>query len=717
MKIFKGFLNIFIKSFLLLFVILICVLNISLLKLDNSKMFFYSFLLVIFTGFLVWLYKSDLISKKIFRGIVILYFILGIGIRLVLINGLNFKLESDFELYFNTAKGILFREELFSYYLSFNGYVYVFSSILAVFFKLFGVKIITALGFNLLCSIASCFFLYKIINMKSSKETSLLISAIYFLLPNVIFSNILVSTESLFMLLFFLTIYVYYKTIDKKEYTFKGFLKFIALGLLISFTNNIRPVMLIFIIALCVCYFINLKKAKELLLLGVMLIVYFFGNFTINMYVENGIGTKTRSGALGWSIYFGANYDSCGMWTEEDSIYVFDILKDTTKGNFDLIVETFNRLKSNGMDKNYKLLMHKFKLLWQDSNSSFDFVSGIVDEDSKINIINYETSLYEISCVLVSIIMILSIISISIQIKTKSTQWLFIELFSLGYILANMIVCVNGRYNLPLYPLLLICSSVFLNRLMDVKNNKNFEPKVTHINKKEPKVLLIVPAYNEEESIQKTITSIISSGYDYIIINDGSIDKTEDICKKNNYNFISLPLNLGIGGAVQTGYKYALENGYDIAVQFDADGQHDIKYIHNLISPIVNDNVHFVIGSRFIEQSDEQFRSTKMRRMGIKIISFFIKLFSNQKICDTTSGFRAANIDIIRKFSYSYPIEYPEPVSTFELLKQGYRVKEVAVKMYERQGGKTSISSWKNVYYMFNVIAAIIILQIRGDKK
>ena len=114
--------------------------------------------------------------------------------------------------------------------------------------------------------------------------------------------------------------------------------------------------------------------------------------------------------------------------------------------------------------------------------------------------------------------------------------------------------------------------------------------------------------------------------------------------------------------------------------------------------------------------SKEQFNSTKMRRVGIKVISFFIKSFSHKKIYDTTSGFRAANIDVIKKFAETYPTEYPEPISSFELLKQGYKIEEVPVIMHERQGGKTSISSWKNIYYMFNVIVSIIVLQIRGDK-
>lgn len=232
------------------------------------------------------------------------------------------------------------------------------------------------------------------------------------------------------------------------------------------------------------------------------------------------------------------------------------------------------------------------------------------------------------------------------------------------------------------------------------------------------KTLLIIPAYNEEDNILKTCNTIkkYDPKIDFIVINDGSKDKTESICKKNNLPCISLIHNLGIGGAVQTGYKYAYEQGYDIAVQFDGDGQHDIKYLNKLIKPIIDGQADFVIGSRFIKNISE-FKSTGTRRLGINIISFVIKLFTKKKIYDTTSGFRAANKKIIEEFAHNYPTEYPEPISTTDLLKKGYKLEEVAVNMNEREGGVSSIRAWKSIYYMINVVLSIFIVGIRRYKK
>ena len=234
---------------------------------------------------------------------------------------------------------------------------------------------------------------------------------------------------------------------------------------------------------------------------------------------------------------------------------------------------------------------------------------------------------------------------------------------------------------------------------------------------KKNKILLIIPAYNEEDNILKTCQKIqkLDKNLDFIVINDGSKDNTLRILKDNNIPHINLIHNLGIGGAVQTGYKYALEHNYDIAVQFDGDGQHDVRYVEKLIKPILKGEADFTIGSRFIEELST-FKSSRARRIGINIISFFIKLFTRKKIYDTTSGFRAVNKDIIKLFAEYYPIEYPEPVSTTELLKLGKRVKEVSVEMNEREGGVSSIRAWKNAYYMFNVILSIIIVSIRRYK-
>ncbi len=239
---------------------------------------------------------------------------------------------------------------------------------------------------------------------------------------------------------------------------------------------------------------------------------------------------------------------------------------------------------------------------------------------------------------------------------------------------------------------------------------------------KNKKVLLIIPAYNEEANILKTVNTIKdynkknNTNYDILVINDGSKDNTSNICHNNNIKTIDLVHNLGIGGAVQSGYKYAYYNNYDIAVQFDGDGQHDVNYVKNIIDPIIDNKADFVIGSRFIKKQKDNFQSTTARRIGINMISFFMRIVSHKKIYDTTSGFRACNKQIIENFANDYPLEYPEPISTVELIKKGYKVCEVPVKMNDREGGTSSIKSWKNLYYMINVILSILIIGTRRYK-
>lgn len=236
------------------------------------------------------------------------------------------------------------------------------------------------------------------------------------------------------------------------------------------------------------------------------------------------------------------------------------------------------------------------------------------------------------------------------------------------------------------------------------------------MSKKEPKILLVIPAFNEEDSILSTLKCINDFNsdsntkykYDYIVINDGSKDSTGKILDGNNIKHVDLLMNLGIGGAVQTGYKYAYQNDYDIAIQFDADGQHDINYVEKIIEPIINNNINMVIGSRFIDKKTSDFQSSKLRRLGIKIIGSCIELKTHKKVYDTTSGFRALDKNLIRFFNDSYPVEYPEPISIVEALKHGYSLEEVPVSMNERTGGVSSIRAWKSAYYMINVILSIL---------
>ena len=190
----------------------------------------------------------------------------------------------------------------------------------------------------------------------------------------------------------------------------------------------------------------------------------------------------------------------------------------------------------------------------------------------------------------------------------------------------------------------------------------------------------------------------------------------EEICREEGIHFISLLQNLGIGGAVQTGYLYAQRQGYDAAVQFDGDGQHDLESLPQLLAPVERGECDFCVGSRFLEGTS-QFQSTRLRRLGIRYLSFLIRLLSGTKVTDPTSGFRAANKKVIAALADYYPTDYPEPESIVQIAKQRFRVSEVQVNMFEREGGVSSIHSWKSVYYMIKVSVAILCASLQRGKK
>lgn len=231
--------------------------------------------------------------------------------------------------------------------------------------------------------------------------------------------------------------------------------------------------------------------------------------------------------------------------------------------------------------------------------------------------------------------------------------------------------------------------------------------------KHKKKRLIIIPAYNEEENIAKTIADIQKNaeGFDYVIINDCSTDRTKEICRYNNFNMITLPINLGIGGAVQTGYMYGLRNGYDLAVQIDGDGQHDPVFLESMADYMEENQADMVIGSRFIDK--EGFQSSGARRIGIKYFTLLIRLLTRQKITDPTSGLRMVNRDVMKCFSNDYPKDYPEPESVVSILRRGKKVLEIPVIMRAREGGTSSISLMRSVYYMIKVTLAILIESIR----
>ncbi|ADL70013.1 glycosyl transferase family 2 [Thermoanaerobacterium thermosaccharolyticum] len=223
-----------------------------------------------------------------------------------------------------------------------------------------------------------------------------------------------------------------------------------------------------------------------------------------------------------------------------------------------------------------------------------------------------------------------------------------------------------------------------------------------------PKIIVIVPAYNEEKTIDSVIYNIKKNkDVDILVVNDGSSDKTSLIAKNNGVIVIDLPFNLGIGGCMQTGYKYAYKNGYDIAIQIDADGQHDARFIDELIKPILNDEADLVIGSRYVAKTN--YRGSYLRRTGSRFFTFLLKILTGYAIYDSTSGFRAANRKVIKYFSESYPQDYPEVEVIAKLSKMGFRMREIPVEMHERLGGQSSINFKRSIYYMVKVTLAILV--------
>ncbi len=232
------------------------------------------------------------------------------------------------------------------------------------------------------------------------------------------------------------------------------------------------------------------------------------------------------------------------------------------------------------------------------------------------------------------------------------------------------------------------------------------------------KILIIIPAYNEAECITDIIYEIRNTypGYDILVVNDGSTDATGRLAKYTNKAIVvNLPYNLGIGGAVQTGFKYAKKHNYDVALQFDGDGQHMVGEIRKIVDPVLRNETDCMIGSRFVQNLGE-FKPILLRRIGIRIFEISSYLLAGQKIKDQTSGFRAYNKDIINFLSSYYPVDYPEPEIIVLLGKNGFRLKEVYTQMRERQGGISSIPVQKGPYYMIKVLLSMLMATLRQKR-
>lgn len=232
-----------------------------------------------------------------------------------------------------------------------------------------------------------------------------------------------------------------------------------------------------------------------------------------------------------------------------------------------------------------------------------------------------------------------------------------------------------------------------------------------------PRILIIIPAYNEEQVIGQVISDIHQqqSTADILVVNDGSRDRTAEVAKAHGARVVTLPNNLGIGGAVQTGYRYAAHYGYDIAVQIDADGQHDPADLQKVLGPLLSGQpVDMVVGSRYVEQT--AYKSSAMRRIGMIVLASTVRLLLGYPVKDTTSGYRAVNRAVIELFARWYPTDYPEPEALVYLHRQGFRIQEVSVSMKERGAGQSSITPFKSAYYMIKVLLSLVMNAVRAKR-
>jgi glycosyltransferase involved in cell wall biosynthesis len=223
------------------------------------------------------------------------------------------------------------------------------------------------------------------------------------------------------------------------------------------------------------------------------------------------------------------------------------------------------------------------------------------------------------------------------------------------------------------------------------------------------KRIAIVPAKNEQESVGRVIDEILAfdPGFAVVVVDDGSVDRTAAVAAAHGARVVRLPFNLGIGGAMQTGFRYAFENGFDLAVQIDGDGQHDPKELPAILGPVLAGEADVVVGSRFAARGG--YRSSFSRRFGIRIFAWTISLLVRQRVTDTTSGFRAINRHGIALFAADYPHDYPEVEATVMAIRHRLRLCEVPVAMRARTTGRSSITALRSVYYMVKVLLAIFV--------
>ena len=230
----------------------------------------------------------------------------------------------------------------------------------------------------------------------------------------------------------------------------------------------------------------------------------------------------------------------------------------------------------------------------------------------------------------------------------------------------------------------------------------------------DPRLLVIIPAHNEAGSLARVITEVRAAvaAADIVVVDDGSTDATANIALEAGVELLKLPFNLGIGSTMQTGFQFASREGYDIALQVDGDGQHDPAYIPVLLKPVTGSDCDMALGSRYLENAS--YSGPAGRRWGTALFSRILSLMLGQKMTDATSGFRAINRPLIEQFARDYPRDYPEVEALLAAHMARRRIREVPVEMRQRGGGRSSIGSFRSVYYMVKVLLALLVTATRG---
>lgn len=626
----------------------------------------------------------------------------------------------------------------------------------------------------------SCKLLRKYNNTRRNKTWQVFITLIISILPLNYMYSITIWKDIIYSYMFFLLIIMIYMGIKEKfNYSaFQIILISLSSVCIMKFRYNGAPIGAIMLLIVVILNFIYNKKFKDTIKFAVsfvlIMIIMCIPQWTVNIMPTQSGGTILNTTKV-YCIGALLKYDNIDQELTNDEREFLDTILDVEKwkeiydpyfGTYIFYNEGYNNSALLSVEANQKMdeifkkyaSQHKKTIIkhflttnsiwWQINENSKTFMNCVVENNDYILGISdgkYKTtpiskignnilskwyrktithrSLYYLIYRPATALYISIILLIAIIIKNKrngnknSVQYLLLILpmiLNIGtYIL--LITSQDQRYFYPNfmteYSLILIYGAEYL-KARKVEKYENYNLK----NKKNPKVLVIVPAYNESKSLKNVVedikTNTTNADYmvDYIIINDSSKDNTIEVCNDNNLNVISLPVNYGLSSGIQIGMKYALKNDYDIAIQFDGDGQHEGKYLNDIISKMIKDNDDIVIGSRFVTEK----KPLSARMLGSRLITSFIKLTTGKKITDPTSGMRAFNKNAMKEMVNNSNLT-PEPDTIDYFIIKGFRIDEVQVEMRERQFGKSYLSFGKSITYMANVIFSIIFMSFFTD--